>query len=184
MLFHAPGVSDPAWQTSSEEARKALISRGRSVLLVDPHLAAEGTVLVDDGRAEGPALMGELAEVPAEEVGRLARIFAHGAASPSPRCAAGFRIPALQPSPLDWLSLAGLRTAGHATFEVAGRALRHIISHGGATIRRLEAGLGVLVGVVDSPGESAAVSLCGPAERLADAETVIRLVGQGHRSLL
>ena len=42
----------------------------------------------------------------------------------------------------------------------------------------------MLVGVVDSPGGSAAVSLCGPVTRLADAEWVIRLVGQGHRSLL
>lgn len=51
-------------------------------------------------------------------------------------------------------------------------------------IRRLEAALGVLVGAVDGPEGSAAISLCGSAERLLDAERLIRLVGQGHRSLL
>ena len=89
-----------------------------------------------------------------------------------------------RPSPLDWVSPASLRAVGHATFEVAGHALQHIVGRGGATIRRLEAGLGVLVGVVDSPVGSTAVSLCGPAARLADAERLIRLVGQGHRSPL
>ena len=65
------------------EARASVISRGRPVLLIDPRLAADGMLLVDDGRAEWPALEGDLAEVPVEEVGRLARLFAHGAASPS-----------------------------------------------------------------------------------------------------
>ena len=184
MVFHAPGVLDLSWRALSEEARDEVVSRGRPVLLVDPRPTAEGMVRVDDGRAERMAPVGELAEVGEEEVGPLSRIFAHAAASPSPRCAAALGVSTLRPTPLDWLSPAGLRAAGQATFEVAGRALRHIIGRGGATIRRLEAGLGVLVGVVDSPGESAAVSLCGPAERLADAERVIRLVGRGHRSLL
>ena len=184
LLFHAPGVCDPSWQASPLEVREAVISRRRPVLLVDPRPTAEGTVVVDDGRAERPAMVGELAEVPAEEVGQLARIFAHGAASPSPRCAADLGVPTSRPSPLAWLSPAGLQAAGHATFEVAGRALRHLIGHGGATIRHLEVGLGVLVGVVDSPEGPATVSLCGPPGRLATAEAVIRLVSQGHRSLL
>ena len=184
LLFHAPGVSDPAWRALSEEARASLISRGRPVLLVDRRLAADGTVLMDDGQVERPALVGELTAVSAEEVGPLARLFAHGAASPSPRCAADFGIPASRPSPLAWLSPAGLRAAGQATFEVAGRALRHIVGRGGATIRRLEAGLGVLIGVVDSPAGSTAMSLCDPSARLADAERVVRLIGQGHQSLL
>ena len=137
-----------------------------------------------DGRAEWTVMPRELAEMAEEDVGPLSRVFAHGAASPSPRCAAMFKDPTPRHSPLDWVSPAGLCAAGHATFEVAGRALRHIVGRGGATIRQLEAGLGVLVGVVDSPAGSAAVSLCGPPERLANAEAVIRLVGQGHRSLL
>ena len=184
LLFHAPGANDSSWRAMSEEAREALVCRGRPVLLVDPSLAAEGMVLVDDGRTERTAPLCELAEVAGEDVGQLARIFAQGAASPSPRCAAAFGDPTPRRSPLDWLSPAGLRAAGQATFEVASRALRHIVGRGGATIRRLEAALGVLVGVADSPGGSAAVSLCGPPGRLADAERVIRLVGQGHRSLL
>ena len=152
--------------------------------MVDPRPSPSGEVLVYDGREEWTARPRELAEVAEEDVGPLSRVFAHDAASPSPRCAAMFRTPTPRPLPLDWVLPAGLRATSHATFEVAGHALRHIVGRGGATIRRLEAGLGVLVGVVDSPAGSAAVSLCGPAERLADAERVIRLVGQGHRSLL
>ena len=90
----------------------------------------------------------------------------------------------MRPSPLTWLSLAGLHAAGQVTFEVPDRSLWHIIGRGGATIRQLEAALGVLVGAADRPGASAALSLCGPADRLAVAERVVRLVGQGHRSLL
>ena len=183
LLFHAPGVLHPSWRAFSE-TRAGPICRGRPVLLVDPRPTSTGEVLVDDGREEWTALPGDLAEVAEEDVGPLSRIFAHAAASPSPRCAAIFGVSTQRRSPLDWVLPAGLRAAGHATFEVAGGALRHIVGRGGATIRRLEEGLGVLVGVVDSPGGSAAVSLCGPAARLADAERVIRLVGQGHRSLL
>ena len=98
-----------------------------------------------------------------------------------------FGDPTPRHTPLDllaWLSPAGLQAAGESTFEVAGRALRHIVGRGGATIRRLEAGLGVLIEVVDSPGGSATVSLCGPSVRLPNAKRVVRLLGQWHRSLL
>ena len=161
-----------------------MISCGRPVLLVNPRLSTVGEVLADDGRAELEVEVFDLAEVGEEEVGSLGRVFAHAAASPSPRCAALLRDPTSRRSPLEWLLPAGLQAAGHATFEVAGRALRHIIGRGGTTIHRLEAGLGVLVGVVDSPEGSATVSLCGPPGRLATAEAVIRLMSQGHQSLL
>ena len=138
----------------------------------------------DDGRTEIAVAVFDLAEVGEEEIGSLGRVYAHAAASPSPRCAALLRDPTPRPSPFGWLTPAGLCAAEHATFEVAGRALRHLIGRGGATIRRLEAALGVLVGVVDSPEGAATVSLCGPPKRLATAETVTRLVSQGHRSLL
>ena len=168
----------------SEEVKEALIFCGRPVLLVDPCPSVEGLVCADDGRAELAVVVLDLAEVGEAEIGSLGRVFAHAAASPSPRCAALLRDPTSRRSPLSWLSPAGLQAASHATFEVAGHALRHLIGRGGATIRHLEAGLGVLVGVVDSPAGPAAVSLCGPPGRLTTAEAVIRLVSQGHRSLL
>ena len=58
------------------------------------------------------------------------------------------------------------------------------LAGGGATIRRLEAALGVLIGASDGPGGKAVVALYGSSERLEDAEKVVRLVGQGHRTLL
>ena len=106
------------------------------MLLVDPRPYASGEVLVDDGRAEWTASPGDLAEVAEEDVGPLSRIFAHAAASPSPRCATLFGVATQRRSPLDWLSPAGLRAAGQATFEVAGGALRHIVGRGGTTIRQ------------------------------------------------
>ena len=184
LLFYAPGVGHPSWRTSSEEVRDAVISNGRPVLLVDPHPSATAEVLVADGHTEFAASLWELVQASADEVGPLSREFAHAAASPSPRCASLPVDPMLRPSPLSWLSLAGLQAADQATFSVPGRALRHIVGRGGATIRRIEAALGVMVGAVDCPNGSAAVSLCGPPNRLADAERVVRLIGQGHRTLL
>jgi hypothetical protein len=176
-------VGSAAWDSSPPEARDALIADGQPVLLVERPLPGAADAVVTDGRAEFPAPLRELLAVDGPKVVVLARMFAHASASPSPRCASVDSAPP-PPSPLSWLSPAGLRNAGQATFEVPGRALRHIIGRGGATIRRLEAGLGVLIGAVDGPGALASVSLCGPPERLADAELVLRLVGQGHRSLL
>ena len=184
LLFFAPGVGHPSWRTSSEEARNAAISNGRPVLLVDPRPSAAAEVLVDDGRAEFAASLWELVQASADEVVPLSREFAHAAASPSPRCAPLPVDTTQRPSPLSWLSPAGLQAAGQVTISVPGRALRHIVGRGGATIRRIEAVLGVLVGAVDCPDGTAAVSLCGPPNRLADAERVVRLVGQGHRTLL
>ena len=184
LLYYAPGAGDLPWKTASEELREATILNGRPVLLVDAHLPHDEGMLVADGRFEFAAPSRDLVPVAAEDVGHCSRLFAHASASPSPRCASPSAVPTSRPSPLAWLSPAGLQSAGHATFEVAGRALRHIVGRGGATIRRLEAGLGVLIGVADSPGGSAAVSLCGPSARLPNAERVVRLIGQGHRSLL
>ena len=184
LVFYVPGLNDARSRAMSDEARESLFAGGRPVLLVDPRPSAAGTVRADDGHEELVVEVLDLVEVGPEEVGSLGRVFAHAAASPSPRCAALLRAPTPRRSPLAWLSPAGLQAAGHATFEVAARALRHLIGRGGATIRRLEAGLGVLVGVVDSPAGSAAVSLCGPPGRLTTAEAVIHLVSQGHRSLL
>ena len=184
LLYHAPGVSHPDWATSSEEARDDTIRKGRPVLLIDLRRAMEGVVLVDDGRAVIEASPLELVAVSPEDVVPLSRRFAHASASPSPRCDSPFVGPTLQPSPLAWLSPAGLQDAGERSFEVPRAILRHVVGRGGATIRRLEAVLGVLVGVMDCPGDSATVSLCGPPDRLVDAARVVRLVGQGHRSLL
>ena len=184
LLFFAPGVGHPSWRTSSEEARNAIISSGRPVLLVDPRPSAAAEVLVDDGRTEFAASLWELVQASADEVVPLSREFAHAAASPSPRCASLPVDSTQRPSPLSWLSPAGLQAAGQATISVPGRALRHIVGRGGATIRRIEAVLGVLVGAVDCPDGTAAVSLCGPPNRLADAERVVQLIGQGHRTLL
>ena len=184
MLFLVPGLSTSEWGAMSDEARDILFRGGRPVLLVDPRSSAEGTVCVDDGCAEIEAQVSDLAEFGAAEVGSLGRVFAHAVASPSPRCAPLLRDPTARRSPLSWLLPAGLQATAQATFEVTGRALRHLIGHGGTTIRRLEAGLGVLVGAADSPKGPATVSLCGPPGRLATAEAVICLVSQGHRSLL
>ena len=184
LLYYAPGAGMLPWKTASEEVREATILNGRPVLLVDAHLPDGEGMLVADGRFEFAAPPRDLAPVAAEDVGHYSLCFAHASASPSPRCASPSVGPTSRPSPLAWLSPAGLRTAGQVTFEVPDRSLRHIIGRGGATIRRLEAALGVLVGAADRPGASAAVSLCGPPNRLADAERVVRLIGQGHRSLL
>ena len=140
-----------------------------------------------DGVAESFANRSKLAAATMETAADWARRFTHRGASPSPRCSPSpppSSAASAPPSPLGWLSAAGLARAGQATFVVPGRALRHIIGRGGATVRRLEALLGVLVGVVDGTGETASVSLVGPRERLAAAERLVRLVGQGHRSLL
>ena len=140
-----------------------------------------------DGVAESFSHRSKLAAVTMETAADWARRFTHRGASPSPRCtsppppSSAASAPA---SPLGWVSAGGLARAGQVTFAVPGRALRHIIGRGGATVRRLEGLLGVLIGAVDGPGETASVSLCGPQARLAAAERVVRLVGQGHRSLL
>ena len=141
-------------------------------------------VLVFDGVETYPAPVAELRAAPSCAVEEIARPFSQLAAGPSPRCPSPAEAHPSPPSGIAWLSSEGLARADEVTFEVPQSALRHIIGRGGATIRRLEALLGVLVGAVDGPGASAAVSVCGPPARLAPAERVIRLVGQGHRSLL
>ena len=141
-------------------------------------------LLVFDGVETFPVPVAELRAAPSCAVEDLARPFTHVAAGPSSRCTSPEVPSPRPPSPLGWLSPEGLAHASEVTFAVPRSALRHIIGRGGATIRRLEAVLGVLVGAVDGPEDSAAVSLCGPPARLAPAGRVVRLVGQGHRSLL
>ena len=165
-----------------------------TVVLIDTQPTENGEYWVTDGRETVAAPEQELEDFEPGDVETIAWIFSHGAATPSPRCtedAAEIESPAAkqartppEASRLGWLTTAGLRCAGQATFEVPGRALRHVIGRGGATIRRLEAALGVLIGASDGPGGKAVVALCGPSERLEDAEKVVRLVGQGHRTLL
>ena len=137
-----------------------------------------------DGVAEVIVNRSKLAAATMETAAEWARRFTHQTASPSPRCTPSPPPSSAPSTPLGWLSAAGLARAGQATFAVPGRALRHIIGRGGATVRRLEACLGVLVGALDGPTDAASISLIGPHARLATAEQVVRLVGQGHRSLL
>ena len=141
-------------------------------------------LLVFDGVETYPVPVAELRAAPSDGVEDFAQPFTHVAAGPSSRCTSPEVPSPCPPSPLGWLSPEGLAQASEVTFTVPRSALRHIIGRGGATIRRMEAAVGVLVGVGDGPGDSAAVSLCGPPARLALGKQVVRLVGQGHRSLL
>ena len=141
-------------------------------------------LLVFDGVETYPVPVAELKAPLSCGVEDVARPFTHVAAGPSSRCTSPEVPSPRPPSLLGWLSPEGLAHASEVTFAVPRSALRHIIGRGGAMIRRLEAALGVLVGAVDGPGASAAVSLCSPPARLNLAGRVVRLVGQGHRSLL
>lgn len=194
MLWRVPGRaspgragSAPGWADLTASEREDRVCEGHPVVVVTARDSDQGMVLIFDGVESYHVPLNEVAPVPADTVEWAARPFTHAAATPSPRSATPAGPAAATPpppSPLGWLSSAGLRDAGQATFEVPGRALRHIVGRGGATIRRLEAGLGVLIGALDGPGGSGAVALCGPPERLAPAERLIRLVGQGHRTVL
>ena len=191
---HPPGlllwrVVHPAPEASEDgEAGHAsgpplAASRGYPVVVVrstrDP-----AELLVFDGVRTYPVPVAELQAPLSWGVEDVARPFTHVAAGPSGRYTSPEVPSPRPPSPLGWLSPEGLAQASEVTFTVPRSALRHIIGRGGATIRRMEAFLGVLVGAADGPGDSAAVSVCGPPARLAFAGRVVRLVGQGHRSLL
>ena len=134
-------------------------------------------LLVFDGVETYPVPIAELCAATSRGVEDFARPFTHVAAGPSSRCTSPEVPSPRPPSLLGWLSPEGLAHASEVTFAVPRSALRHIIGRGGAMIRRLEAALGVLVGAVDGPGASAAVSLCGPSARLDLAGRVVRLVG-------
>ena len=126
----------------------------------------------------------ELYLVGEEELESVARMFTHFAATPSPTCPAQAAPTQAPSTALSWLTPGGLCLAKQSTFEVPRASLWFVIGRGGDTIRRLEAGLGVLIGVVDCGEGVGQVSLCGPGPRLVVAERVVRLVGAGHRSIV
>ena len=183
VIDYAPGFLK-ARRAAHAAGEKAPPSRGYPVVVVRSLPSQPGHLLVYDGAESYPVPIAELGASRSEGVEDMARPFTNADASPSRRCETPPPPHPAPPSMLGWVSAAGLERAGQATFAVPGRALRHIIGRGGATVRRMEACLGVLIGAVDGPGDTAAVSLCGPPHRLAAAERLVRLVGQGHRSLL
>ena len=188
ILWFAPGTSE--WESLSPRGREALLhSATRPVALIDATLSAAGAILVSDGRTTFEAPLLEVVTVDASDVEAASRMFANASASSSPRCppvAPSAAAPeTLHPPSLAWLTPAGLGAAAHRTFEVPRASLRFVIGRGGHTIRRLEAGLGILIGAADGVGDGAGqVSLCGPGPRLAVAEQVVRLVAAGHRSVV
>ena len=183
LLWHAPGVTSE-WPSTPLAARESIVCDGQPVLLVDAVLSEAGTLRVTAGGAPFDVPRRTLGPISPSDVEWVARMFAHFEASISPRCDSPAEASPPVVAPLAWLTPAGLRDAGEARFDVPRLDLRHIIGRQGATIRRLEAVLGVLIGAVDGPGPSASVSVCGPPARLPDAERLIRLVGRGHWSLL
>ena len=183
VIDSAPGFME-ARRAAQAAGESVPASRGYPVVVVRSLPSNPGHLLVYDGAETFPVPIVELGAASSAGVEDMARPFTHAAASPS-FCRESPPLPDPAPSSmLGWVSPFGLECAGQASFEVPGRALRHIIGRGGATVRRLEASLGVLIGAVDGPGGSATISLCGPPRRLAATERLVRLVGQGHRSLL
>ena len=111
----------------------------------------------------------------------IPRELTHGTASPSP-------CPEPQDGPplhlWEWLGGKGLLEAQSLELSVPQARLPHLIGKRGQFIRFLEDKLGVIIGVMDSPGEMAVVSVVGPVERLEMARRVVEIASMGARSFL
>ena len=83
-----------------------------------------------------------------------------------------------------WVSGQGLLDAECLELPIKRPSIPHIIGKQGRQIRSLEEKLGVIIGIMDGEGDSAIVSLVGPANRLVVARRIVELVSKGVRTLL
>ena len=139
----------------------------------------EGKITVYTGDTHVWASLEELILLPPGSF--IPRELTNGAASPSPA-----------PEPLlnahdglwDWMGGMGLLEAGCLELPVPQSRLPHLIGKRGRFIRHLENKLGVILGVMDSPGDSVVVSVVGPIGRLEMARKVVEIASKGARSFL
>ena len=108
------------------------------------------------------------------------RVLAHAAASPSPPAAD----PALPVGEWSWLTAEGLMAAHQRELRVPQAAIPHIVGKGGRTICAIENKFAVIVGLADTGGGEAVVTVWGPPARVAVAGAVIDCVARGARSIL
>ena len=111
----------------------------------------------------------------------IPRELSHGATSPSPHSEPHSDAPL---DPWDWMSGRGLLEAENLELSVPRSCLPHLIGKRGSFIHLLENKLGVIIGVMDGPGEVALVSLVGPNGRLELARKVVEIASKGARSFL
>ena len=141
-----------------------------------------GNIFVTDGAKEFFAPEGALMEMEVSS-GLVARLQSGAGTSPSPTA-----LPTSQTSVSnvwEWLTPVGLAQAESIAVPVPKGAVPHLVGKGGATIRRIEELIGIIIGVMDGQDGQATVSLVGPQQRVAAARSLIQAAaGGGAWSLL
>ena len=109
----------------------------------------------------------------------LPRVFAQFTASPSSRPG---EPSAGEPDRFEWLSAEGIGGVSERGLPIGRGAVPHLVGRRGRTVASIEAKLGIIIGIMDTPQEGAQVTVWGPEERLDVAVEVISRVVRGARS--
>ena len=141
-----------------------------------------GRISVTDGANDFFVADEELMELEVSS-SLLARLQSGAGASPSATV-----LPTPQTSVSDvweWLTPVGLAQAQSSAVPVPKGVVPHLVGKGGATIRKIEELIGVIIGVMDGQDGQAQISVVGPQPKVAAArQLILAAAGGGVSSLL
>ena len=141
-----------------------------------------GQISVTDGANDFFVAEEELTELEVSSC-LVARLQSGAGASPSATV-----LPTPQksvPDVWEWLTPVGLAQAQSSAVPVPKGVVPHLVGKGGATIRKIEELIGVIIGVMDGQDGQAQISLVGPQQKVAAArQLIIAATGGGVWSLL